>query len=73
MTATHIPFAARRSCGALAENIENLGTASLALNIAVLEGSAAKMQCAIEEIAGMADRAGVLAAMVERQIARLNR
>jgi hypothetical protein len=71
MTLHHIPFDARRSCGALSENIESLGAASLALNVAVLSGSPAGMQVAIEEIAGMADRARFLAATLERQIARL--
>ena len=70
MTIPHIPFAARRSCGALYENCEMLGVAALNLNIAVLEGSAVKMQMAAEEISDMASRARFLAAQLERQIAR---
>ncbi len=73
MPATHIPFAARRSCGALYENCEGLGAASIKLNAAVLSGSIAGMQVAIEEISDMASRARVLAATLERQIARLTR
>jgi hypothetical protein len=66
---THIPFDARRSCGALYENCYGLGKAALDLEAAKLEGSAAKMQFAAEAIAEMASRARVLAATLERQLA----
>ena len=68
-----IPFAARRSCGALYENCEGLGAAALRLSEATMEGSADKMRAATEEIGEMASRARVLAATLERQIARLTR
>lgn len=71
MTPTHIPFSARRSCGALSENLESLGAASIELNAAVLAGSIANMQSATEQIADITSRTRFLAAQLERQIARL--
>lgn len=71
MTPTHIPFSARRSCGALYENCYGMGAAAVKLDAAVREGSAAKMEACCEEISDMAQRARVLAAQLERQIARL--
>ena len=70
---THIPFTARRSCGALYENVHSMGVTVIKLSEAALEGSASKMQFAAEELSDMASRARVLAAALERQLAQHRR